>query len=411
MIYSSMEKRSLALRYLSDAVSMDSNGNSQAAFTKYLQSLHVLTVYLNDMFASLGFQKMLEKSKEIKQVLSMVHECSDRITVIVDGGKKESSESIDSKNNAGNIHPSSDFTNTDTKKFPAFEKLENDNMALIKRYQWRSERTTDKNAKANLKLELERQLIENNLIAKKKYDELLKTIIALVLYIFLDSFVLAVKKLQKERVQLMENEMKKLLESKQNLNEKQKEKQELYLAVLQYTKTETWPCTWKLNCFEMTSTEAAEKIFQKTVRCSGHPLAQWLLVMQTNIKREIDSMLKRNSIFQAMLLECPLIMEEEELSITENSDEFLINSSKAGEFHISKIFLLSLKKFLENISLEITNIIENILEIFYLIYKSLLPEDSEEICHRLIENHILDPIWPNLFILFRYGYVDSHNIS
>ncbi|GFU27903.1 VPS9 domain-containing protein 1 [Trichonephila clavipes] len=199
----------------------------------------------------------------------------------------------------------------------------------------------------------------------------------------------------------MENEMKKLLESKQNLNEKQKEKQELYLSVLQYTKTETWPCTWKLNNLEITSTEAAEKIFLKTVRCSRHPLAQWLLVMQTNIKREIDTMLKRNSIYQALLPECPLILEEDELSVTENSEELLINSSKAGAVQISKIFLLSLKEFLENISLEITNTIENILEIFYLIYKSLLPDDSEEICHRLIENHILDPIWPNIFILFR----------
>ncbi|GFY70614.1 VPS9 domain-containing protein 1 [Trichonephila inaurata madagascariensis] len=386
---------------------MDSSGNYQVAFAKYLQSLSVLSLYLNEMFASFGFQKMLERNKEVKQVLSMIHECSDRMTVIVDGGKKESPKNtIPKKNSVSNVQPCSDFTTTYTKKFPAFEKLENDNMALIKRYQWRFEKATDKNAKANLKLELERQLIENDLIAKKKYNEvsfltLITKISSLVINIFLNFFVLAVKKLQKERVRLMENEMKKLLESNQNLNEKQKEKQELYLSVLQYTKTETWPCTWKLNNLEITSTEAAEKIFLKTVRCSRHPLAQWLLVMQTNIKREIDTMLKRNSIYQALLPECPLIMEEDELSVTENSKEFLINSSKAGAVQISKIFLLSLKKFLENISLEITNTIENILEIFYLIYKSLLPDDSEEICHRLIENHILDPIWPNIFILFR----------
>ncbi|GFU27902.1 uncharacterized protein TNCV_450011 [Trichonephila clavipes] len=178
---SSMENRSLALRYLSDAVSMDSSGNYQVAFAKYLQSLNVLSLYLNEMFASFGFQKMLERNKEVKQVLSMIHECSDRMTVIVDGGKKESPKNtIPKKNSVSNVQPCSDFTNTYTKKFPAFEKLENDNMALIKRYQWRFEKATDKNAKANLKLELERQLIENDLIAKKKYNEVSFLILSLI---------------------------------------------------------------------------------------------------------------------------------------------------------------------------------------------------------------------------------------
>ncbi|CAL1291584.1 unnamed protein product [Larinioides sclopetarius] len=381
-----MENRSLALRYLSDALNMDSSGNYQAAFAKYLQSLHVLTLYLNEMFTSIGFQKMLEKNKEIKQVLSMVHECSDRITVIVDGSKKEITSPVHKINTS--IIPTESITNISTAKFPAFEKLQNDNLALFKRYQWRFERAQDKNAKANLKLELERQLIENDMIAKKKFDE-------------------AVKKLQKERVLLMEKEMRKLLESKEKLTDKQREKQELYLAVLQYTKTETWPVTWKFNASNMTAPEAAQKIFQKTVRCSEHPLSQWLLIVQTNIKREIDTKLKQHSDYEALLPDSSLIEEESRLSITDGPDECIVNSSKTGAILISKRILLSLQRFLEYVSSELTYTIENILEIFYLIYKSLLPEDSEEICHRLIETHILDPIWSNLIILYRIINISS----
>ncbi|GIX80244.1 VPS9 domain-containing protein 1 [Caerostris darwini] len=376
-----MENRSLALRYLSDALNLDSNGSYQAAFTKYLQSLHVLTLYLNEMFASLGFQNMIEKNKEIKKVLNMVHECSDRIAVIVDSGKKNSAVNVIHKKVSDNVLTDIDIMDSKSSKFPAFEKLQNDNLQLLKRYQWRFERAADKNAKANLKLELERQLIENDMIAKKKFDI--------------------------ERVQWMEQEMKKLLETKKNLNDKQKEKQELYLTVLQYTKTETWPCTWELSSSEMMPKEAAKKIFQKTVRCSGHPLAQWLLVMQTNIKREIDTMLKHHSDYQVLLPEPSLILEENKLNISEFPDEFIIETSISGTIHISKKILLSLQKFLGTISSEITDTIENILEIFYLIYKSLLPEDSEEICHRLIETHILDTIWSNLIILFRITNIPS----
>ncbi|GIY13153.1 VPS9 domain-containing protein 1 [Caerostris extrusa] len=337
-----MENRSLALRYLSDALNLDSNGSYQAAFTKYLQSLHVLTLYLNEMFASLA--------------------------VIVDSGKKNSAVNVIHKKVPDNVLTDIDIMDSKSSK-------------LLKRYQWRFERAADKNAKANLKLELQRQLIENDMIAKKKFDI--------------------------ERVQWMEQEMKKLLETKKNLNDKQKEKQELYLTVLQYTKTETWPCTWELSSSEMMPTEAAKKIFQKTVRCSGHPLAQWLLVMQTNIKREIDTMLKHHSDYQVLLPEPSLILEENKLNISEFPDEFIIETSISGTIHISKKMLSSLQKFLGTISSEITDTIENILEIFYLIYKSLLPEDSEEICHRLIETHILDPIWSNLIILFRITNISS----
>ncbi|KAF8770720.1 VPS9 domain-containing protein 1 [Argiope bruennichi] len=205
----------------------------------------------------------------------------------------------------------------------------------------------------------------------------------------------------------MEKEMRKLLESKGKLTDKQREKQELYLAVLQYTKTETWPVTWKFNASNMTAPEAAQKIFQKTVRCSEHPLSQWLLVVQTNIKREIDTKLKQHSDYQALLPDSSLIERENKLSITDGPDELIIKFTKNKATFISKTILQSLQRFLENVSSELTYTIENILEIFYLIYKSLLPEDSEEICHRLIETHILDPIWSNLIILFRIINISS----
>lgn len=92
-------------------------------------------------------------------------------------------------------------------------------------------------------------------------------------------------------------------------------------------------------------------------------------------------------------------------SFHEGSADFVINHEKTGTVTLSTKSLKSLQRFLETVSLELTNTIDNVLEIFYLIYKSLLPKDSEEICHRLIEAHILKPLWSSFILLFRYVFI------
>ncbi|KFM64262.1 hypothetical protein X975_23766, partial [Stegodyphus mimosarum] len=167
-----MENRSLALRHVSEALQLDSNGFHQAAFAKYLQSLHILTTYLNDLFIALGFSKMLEKNREVNQVLCMIHECSDRVSVIINNRESSTIQTKVQPSFAGSssLTETSMIENTTSGKFSVFEKLQDENMKLLKNYQRRLEITNDKCIKTNLKLEFERRLAENAILAKKKYD-------------------------------------------------------------------------------------------------------------------------------------------------------------------------------------------------------------------------------------------------
>ncbi|XP_035212959.1 uncharacterized protein LOC118186899 isoform X2 [Stegodyphus dumicola] len=319
----------------------------------------------------------------------MIHECSDRVSVIVNN---QENSAIQTKVQAS-FSGSSSLTETSmientSGKFSAFEKLQDENMKLLKNYRRRLEMTNDKCTKTNLKLEFERRLAENAILAKKKYD-------------------IAVKQLQKERVQMMENAIRKLFENDEYLSEKDKEKKELYTCVVQYAKNETWPCSWKLNSYETSVSEAAQKLFQKTIRCYDHPLSQWLMLVQTNIKREVDALLKQYSEYLILLPnQCP--NEECGLgSYEEHPKEIVLKNSFNETKRIPSSKIVCLQKALEALSLEISNTIGNALEIFYLIYKSFLPDDSESACYNLIETYLLVPIWPNLINLFRISNISS----
>ncbi|XP_071043162.1 VPS9 domain-containing protein 1 isoform X2 [Parasteatoda tepidariorum] len=344
-----MENRSLALRLVAEAVHLDSNGFSHAAFEKYVQSLQALAIYLNEMFNSLVQSPSAPSLPVLK---------SDRSVTL-----RKSRENL-------NLF-----------KLPAIEKLQNENTTLFKQYQWRIERAKDNYARTNLKLELERRIAENDVIAKKKFD-------------------IAVKQLQKERASVAEQEMKKFFGNQQLLSESEREKRDLFVSVIEYTKTETWPCTWKLNYWEISDVDAVKKIFETTMRCSDHPLSQWITMVKTNIKRDVDASLRHYSLFEKLLPSVDLNGEGNLLHVEDYPDElvFCKDSEKTG---IAKHNLVTLQKALVSISSEIMYTISCVADIFYLAYKSLLPLDSEEICLSFVEQFILKSVWSNLIVLYR----------
>lgn len=374
-----MDNLSVALKHVSCAVNFDSNGFQQAAFSKYIQSLQVLIVYLNNIFVSSGFEKILEKKKEIMQILSMVHECSDRIAVILNDHEKVDFPAPDLRQSHGACAENKLFNS----KVSAFEKIQSDNMQLFKVYKSRLERANDKLTKSNLNLEFQRRVSENAILAKKKYDA-------------------ALKQLQKERLQFMEEAIRKLFENGEQLNEKEREKRDLYNRVLQYVKTEMWPCSWKLNSFDLTAYEMTEKIFQKIISCYEHPLTQWLLLVQTNIRRKIDAALKQHHEYIPFLPDLNSDSELKYYSVQEHCDCVVIKlSSSESAIAIPVSKMDHLENTVEAISAEIRSVIGDTLEIFYLIYKSLLPDESETVCYHVIEKYILKPLWFNLSLIFR----------
>ncbi|XP_054719771.1 uncharacterized protein LOC129229481 isoform X2 [Uloborus diversus] len=376
-----MERRNLALKHVSNALNLDSNGFYQAAFAKYLQSLQILSLYLNDLYVSLGFQKIIQEKMEVIHVLSMIHECSDRIAAITEE-KGVHSQSLCPVQNQ---HEDPDLEADLPRTFPAYEKMQKENMSILRMYENRLEKTTDKSAKTNLKLELERRLAENRIVTKAKYDA-------------------AVKKLQKERVQMMEKEIRKLFQINSPLNEKEKEKRQIYFSVVNYAKTEMWPCSWKLNCTEYSVSEASQKVFMKIIRCPTHPLLHWMIMIQTKIKREVDHIFKQYSDYVPALIDHQL---ESSYKLEEFDTELMLKSSEEKNMRIPLPKLVYLKSVFENTSSEITRTIGNFLEIFYLVYKSLLPDDSEVLCYKLTEEHLLKPIWPTLIVLCRILNISS----
>ncbi|KAG8187791.1 hypothetical protein JTE90_025829 [Oedothorax gibbosus] len=200
----------------------------------------------------------------------------------------------------------------------------------------------------------------------------------------------------------MEQQMKELLDNREPSTSLQRDKQRLYRSVFEYTKTETWTCAWKLNPLEMSAYEATQHIFQKIFKCTQHPISQEILLNQNVFKRRLEKKLQEYSEYKHL----PDVLTDGSLQgFHDMPHEYVINNG--NPIIVSKPRVKSLNKFLESVSSEITNNIENVLEVFYLIYKSLLPEDSEELCYRLIEAHILEPLWPSFISLFRISNISS----
>ncbi|KAG8187790.1 hypothetical protein JTE90_025828 [Oedothorax gibbosus] len=168
-----VENRSAVIQCLSRAVTLDHSGDCEAAFGKYLESLNALSLYLKEMHVALGFHKTVEKHCEITRVLSMIRECTDRVQIIVDTNSANSTKVVTVRRREENSRRdsiSNDVVTPPSQKFPPFEKLQADNMRIIKQYQWRCERTNNYREKTNIRLELERKLAENAVIAKQKYN-------------------------------------------------------------------------------------------------------------------------------------------------------------------------------------------------------------------------------------------------
>lgn len=404
-----MAHRTEAFRNVSEAIHLDSRGEKQVAFLKYLQSIKSLCEYISEQYEAVGHTRLLRNVEENKQILSVIKECSERMNVILCSPETPEADAVlpapsyeelfgdNTGNNnfvVGGMHFSRDIAEDhvvpmsisiakDSSLSPRSllsESMKRGNAQLFKIFHQRIENAKDERTKINLKLELHRRLAENRMLAIKKQAEI-------------------VRQQQKENRRALEHD--RSISGSLPLSEREQEKRKIFDMVLQYDSKQVAPIQLKFITSDPVTSENARQMFESTLQIKGHPIAVWLVQFQTKIKCEIETALREYSDLADFLPD----------KISDRGDGLypltLLQSSKKEidvknmDDENTQASLSSLSNCLDKISLDIRIAIDDILEVFCLAYKSLLPEDAKIPCYRPVEATLLQPLWPSLTLLFR----------
>lgn len=405
-----MACRAEAFRNVSEAIRLDSNGEKQVAFVKYLQSIKTLCEYIDDQYQVAGHTRLLGNVGEAKQILSVIRECTERMNFILCSPETPEADSgpcapsydelfgeCTGNNNVDvsgiqfsrttsedHVVPMSINIVKDTtvsQRSLLSESMKRGNAQLFKIFHQRIENAKDERTKINLKLELHRRLAENRMLAIKKQAEI-------------------VRQQQKENKRALE-QADRSISGSLPLSEREQEKRRIFDMVLQHDSKQVSPTQLKYISSDSVTSENTRQMFESTLQIRGHPIAGWVVQIQTKIKFEVETALreysdladylpdkisdKGNGLYPLTLLQC----SKKEVDVKNMDDENI------------KASVSSLSNYLDKISLNIRMAIDDVLEVFYLSYKSLLPEDAKLACYRPMEATLLQPLWPSLTLLFR----------
>ncbi|XP_075559998.1 VPS9 domain-containing protein 1-like isoform X3 [Dermacentor variabilis] len=228
------------------------------------------------------------------------------------------------------------------------EQMEQENTAVCQRYHALIQRTVDPMAKQNLRLELQRRLMDNLMTGRKKQAEYLRN-------------------LQEQEKKIAEMAARKLQGSGECITPEEKRQQELFARILQYENNREWPPALQ-DMLEShpKNPKVARHIVMHILGDSKHPLSQWLAKERVALQREIVMALDSRSHLVAAPKE---------------------PSSGGNQRSIA--------------CAHVESVLRTALLLLGLTLEPLKDPAAQEVCYSVLEDHFTWPLWPHLLATVR----------
>uniref|UniRef100_A0A131XBZ0 Putative vacuolar sorting protein 9 n=1 Tax=Hyalomma excavatum TaxID=257692 RepID=A0A131XBZ0_9ACAR len=398
----------LVLELVSQALSQDDRNEFEKAYVNYLKSLDAIAASLLKDYESHGIPETPVPVANAKKVISIARQCLDRVEKIIgtslnqfyaeqercnetylcpsptveldtscmpkmpDGGslpsvsfvaprilsrKPHQQPHTDTSSDAEllsnpmfTMRTSGSLANTKATRrvLSPMEQMEQENTAVCRRYHALIQRTVDPMAKQNLRLELQRRLMDNLMAGRKKQAEYLRD-------------------LQEQERKIAEMAARKLRGSGECITPEEKRQQELFARILQYENNREWPPALQ-DMLEQhqNNSKVARHVVMHILGDSKHPLSQWLAKERVALQREIVMALDSRS---------RMVAAPKELS--------------SGGIQRSVACA------------RVESVLRTALLLLGLALEPLKDPAAQEVCYSVLEDHFTWPLWPHLLATVR----------
>ncbi|XP_077503601.1 VPS9 domain-containing protein 1-like isoform X2 [Amblyomma americanum] len=404
------DRFSLVLQLVSQALGQDDRNEYEKAYVNYLKSLDAIAASLLKDYDAHGVPETPLPVNNAKKVISVARQCLDRVEKILGASLNQFYAEQEKCNETYSCPPaiveleapctpeitggaglppvafvaprilsrqlpqqlnsdttsdaallsnpmfdvaSSTFMETKAKRrvLSPMEQMEQENTAVCRRYQALIQRAVDPVAKQNLRLELQRRLMDNLMAGRKKQAEYLKD-------------------LQEQEKKTAEMAARKLQGSGVCVTAEEKRQQELFARILQYESKREWPSALQ-DMLEShpKNPKAARHIVMHILGDSKHPLSQWLAKERVALQREIAEALDNAS----HLVEAMAAPREP----TSGSSNRSVACAHVESVLQTALFLLGLT------------------------FEPLKDPEAQEVCYSVLEDHFTWPLWPHLLATVR----------
>ncbi|CAN7992341.1 unnamed protein product [Ixodes hexagonus] len=244
------------------------------------------------------------------------------------------------------------------------EQAQQENSAICKRYQRLIQRTRDPVVKENLRLELQRRLVDNLTMARAKQAEHLK-------------------RLKEQEKTTADMAWRKLQGAGECATPEDRKRQELFVRILQYEDKHEWPPDLQsLVASRPKGLKAARHLVMHILGDAKHPLNQWLVQermrLQTKMAQVVDTQRLRRGEAAAGAKDCSKAAEEEDTAA---------------------------------LCAELVSVVRTAMLLLGLAFESLRTDEMWDVCYGVLEDHLTWPLWPQLLDILRRNFEAEQRVA
>ncbi|XP_064016219.1 VPS9 domain-containing protein 1 isoform X2 [Pogoniulus pusillus] len=281
-----------AMRAASGALEMDSAGRQREAYVEYLKSIAFIAQALQDEAAATGTESSEGVTSDTPKMLKLAEQCLERVKSIAAAlGKAQAKPSVPERrggpaplarhrrvfsDEGGKLSPflppeifqklQAAEAQSARKELTPLEEASLQNQKLKAAYEARVARLNPSQAlqKTSLTLSLQRQMMENLVIAKAREETLQR-------------------KMEERRLRLQEAANRRF-SSSVALTPEEQEQRALYTAILEYEQDHDWPRQWKARLKQSPADlSVVSGLFSCLLSFPEHPIAQLLRQLQCSV--------------------------------------------------------------------------------------------------------------------------------
>ncbi|CAN8001774.1 unnamed protein product [Ixodes pacificus] len=224
------------------------------------------------------------------------------------------------------------------------EQVQQENSVVCKRYQRLIQRTRDPAVKENLRLELQRRLVDNLTMARAKQAEYLR-------------------QLKEQEKRTADMAWRKLQGAGECATPEDRERRELFTRILQYEDQHEWPPDLQsLVESHPKGLKAARHLVMHILGDAKHPLSQWLVKERTGLQ------MKMAQAMDAM------------------GSGVVAKDGSKGEAALCS---------------EVVSVVRTAVLMLGLAFESLRSDEMWDVCYGVLEDHFTWPLWPQLLGILR----------
>uniref|UniRef100_A0A3Q3J7M5 VPS9 domain-containing protein n=1 Tax=Monopterus albus TaxID=43700 RepID=A0A3Q3J7M5_MONAL len=274
--------------------------------------------------------------------------------------------------------------NTSKKELTPIEQASRLNQKLKANYEARLARLTPGQAcqKTSLTLSLQRQMMENLIIAKARQEALQR-------------------KMEERRLRLQEEANRRFAASG-GMTAEEQEQRTLYASVLEYEQDHDWPKLWKANMKENPDMALVPRLVSYLLSQSDHPVVKLLRKHQFRIYNRLYPIVSKGLPQSPALLLRP-----------SHSTHNLLHSGKVRTWHLEgeephPLVTVDRENSFEDLEQFLTQLDwasahdNQLLSLCLLSFECLNTASSKDLCLSSIEEAFFTPLWHALLALFRY---------